>query len=193
MNNRTYGELAVLEKPNQIFVFGSNVLGQHGGGTAKIAYNKYGAQYGVAKGIQGRSYAIPTIDLRKGKRSISLAVIRKSISDFYHYAEKHPDLEFLVAYADLGTPNLNGYSHREMALSFKNFLNIPENVLFSDSYIKLMNLTPISDYQLFSNALLDLKNQFDHILFEECQLAELFGKLEDLLKRIINKKRSKNV
>ena len=30
-------------KPNEIFVFGSNTLGQHYGGAAKIAHEKFGA------------------------------------------------------------------------------------------------------------------------------------------------------
>lgn len=30
-------------KPNEIFVFGSNLEGMHGGGAARVAYNKFGA------------------------------------------------------------------------------------------------------------------------------------------------------
>ena len=30
-------------KPNEIFVFGSNLEGMHGGGAARVAYNKFEA------------------------------------------------------------------------------------------------------------------------------------------------------
>ena len=48
-------------KPNEIFVFGSNLLGHHMGGAARIALEKFGAIYGQGVGLQGNSYAIPTM------------------------------------------------------------------------------------------------------------------------------------
>ena len=35
-------------EPDEIFVFGSNLAGFHGGGAARIAYEKFGAEWGVA-------------------------------------------------------------------------------------------------------------------------------------------------
>ena len=52
------------EQPNTIFVFGSNPEGRHGAGSAKIAMNYWGAVYGQGEGLQGRSYALPTTELR---------------------------------------------------------------------------------------------------------------------------------
>ena len=43
-------------------MFGSNLSGRHGAGAAKLARDKFGAQYGCGKGITGQSYAIPTKD-----------------------------------------------------------------------------------------------------------------------------------
>jgi len=48
-------------KPNEIFVFGSNLAGAHGGGAARVARNKFGAIWGQGVGLQGQSYAIPTM------------------------------------------------------------------------------------------------------------------------------------
>ena len=48
-------------KPNEIFVFGSNLAGMHGGGAAWIAYERFGAIMGQGVGLQGQSYAIPTM------------------------------------------------------------------------------------------------------------------------------------
>ena len=46
---------------NEIFVFGSNLRGLHGGGAARIAFENFGAEYGVGVGRTGQCYAIPTM------------------------------------------------------------------------------------------------------------------------------------
>ena len=46
---------------NEIFVFGSNLAGSHGGGAALLAYRKFGAIWGQGVGLQGQSYGIPTM------------------------------------------------------------------------------------------------------------------------------------
>lgn len=38
-------------RPNEIFVFGSNLKGWHVGGAAFIAYERFGAKIGVAEGF----------------------------------------------------------------------------------------------------------------------------------------------
>ena len=48
-------------KENEIFVFGSNLAGMHGCGAARIARLHFGATMGKGVGLQGQSYAIPTI------------------------------------------------------------------------------------------------------------------------------------
>ena len=51
-----------------IFVFGSNTEGDHGGGAAADAVRHFGAVMGQAAGLQGQSYAIPTVDYsRRGR------------------------------------------------------------------------------------------------------------------------------
>ena len=46
---------------NEIFVFCSNLAGAHGGGAARLAYQRFGAVWGQGVGLQGQSYAIPTM------------------------------------------------------------------------------------------------------------------------------------
>lgn len=46
---------------DEIFVFGSNLAGIHAGGAARVAYERFGAIMGQGVGIQGQSYAIPTM------------------------------------------------------------------------------------------------------------------------------------
>ena len=76
---------------NQIFVFGSNLAGKHNGGGARIAVEKFGAVYGQAVGIQGKSYAIPTLGFEFEK--IPLAEIRFYIDLFFQFAYNHPQYE----------------------------------------------------------------------------------------------------
>ena len=47
--------------PDDIFVFGSNLQGAHNGGAARVARQKFGAIMGQGVGLQGQSYAIPTM------------------------------------------------------------------------------------------------------------------------------------
>ena len=46
---------------NEIFVFGSNLQGMHGGGAARYAHQHFGAVWGKGVGLYGQSYAIPTM------------------------------------------------------------------------------------------------------------------------------------
>lgn len=39
-------------QPNEIFVFGSNLSGHHGGGAALLAMNKWGAIWGQGVGLR---------------------------------------------------------------------------------------------------------------------------------------------
>ena len=85
-----------LEKlrENEIFVFGSNMGGRHFGGAAHTAYVKFGAKWGIAEGITGRCYAIPTLT-REGQK-MKLEAIKTSIVRMYMEAKAHPELDFIV-------------------------------------------------------------------------------------------------
>jgi hypothetical protein len=62
MYNRRYTpEIISSLKPNEIFVFGSNLAGVHGGWSARAARLKFGAVKGQGVGLQGQLYAIPTM------------------------------------------------------------------------------------------------------------------------------------
>lgn len=48
--------------PQEVFVFGSNIRGNHAGGAAKQAFDDFGAQWGAGEGMVGFSYAFPTLN-----------------------------------------------------------------------------------------------------------------------------------
>ena len=81
----------------------------HGGGAARIAYEEFGAEWGVGVGTTGQCYAIPTMDG-------SIDIIRKHVDDFTAYAKAHPELTFLVTRIGCG---IAGWRDGEIAPLFK--------------------------------------------------------------------------
>ena len=89
-------------KPNEVFVFGSNLAGMHGGGAARIARLHFGAAMGNGDGMQGQSYAIPTM---QG----GVDTIRPYVDKFIAYAKEHPDQQFLVTRIGCGIAGFFAY------------------------------------------------------------------------------------
>jgi len=136
---KTYkGHITEL-KDNEIFVFGSNTEGRHGKGAALVARKQFGAVYGQASGLQNRSYAIITKDLRKSTHpSIPVSNIEIQIGFLYNLVRKKPDWLFYVAYSGKGV-NLNSYTPQEMAEMFASH-EIPDNVVFEERFSELVDI-----------------------------------------------------
>lgn len=118
-------------KPNEVFVFGSNLCGRHGAGAAYLAKKRFGAVSGIPRGIQGQSYAIPTKDRRLVRRP--LEDINWEIVEFLACAAYHPNYIFLVTEIGCG---LAGYTPKDIApLFFKQ--PISENVLLPRRFEEL--------------------------------------------------------
>ena len=107
-------------KPNQIFVFGSNLAGKHYGGAAKQAVDMFGAEYGVGEGLTGRSYAFPTLD--EDFKQVSNTVFKAARLHLYKTAQENPDKEFLLTKVGCG---IAGFSEDTMKKLFK---NVPSNI-----------------------------------------------------------------
>ena len=112
--------------PGQVFVFGSNCFGHHAGGAARFALDHYGAVWGQGEGMQGQSYAIPTME---GIENIGPAVER-----FIAYAKEHTELTFLVTPVGCG---IAGYRAEEIAPFFKGAEDIV-NVYLPESFLKVL-------------------------------------------------------
>ena len=95
-------------KPDEIFVFGSNLAGAHGGGAALLAYRKWGAVWGQGVGLQGQTYAIPTMHGGVDK-------IDPYVKDFICFAKQHPEMTFLVTEIGCG---IAGFLLEEIAPLF---------------------------------------------------------------------------
>ncbi|MDO6994298.1 hypothetical protein Q5M87_09795 [Brachyspira innocens] len=99
---------------NEVFVFGSNTQGAHGGGAARFAMN-FGAVYGQAFGLQGKTFAIPTVDYTKsGKMKVS--EIKKYVDKFLDFTLNHKDKKILVTEIGCG---IAGFKVEEMAELFR--------------------------------------------------------------------------
>ena len=97
----------------EIFVFGSNLNGNHYGGAARIAYEKFGAEWGVSEGLSGSTYAIPTLD--KEMQPVSKTDLFNSFCSFIAFIKKHPDLTFYLTKIGCG---IAGWSVCEVAEIF---------------------------------------------------------------------------
>ena len=125
MYNRKFtpNNITHLEE-NEIFVFGSNLAGLHGGGAARLAYKYFGAVWGQGVGLQGQTYAIPT--MQGGVETIS-----PYIDEFISFAKQHPELIFLVTRIGCG---IAGFSDRDIAPLFFSAINL-ENVILPKSFV----------------------------------------------------------
>ena len=95
---------------NQIFVFGSNLSGRHGKGAAKTALG-WGAKWGQSKGLQGRTYGIPTKDASI-RRTLTIEEIKPFVDEFIEFAKGNDNLIFLVTEIGCG---LAGLKPKEVA------------------------------------------------------------------------------
>lgn len=96
-------------KRDEIFVFGSNIHGQHNGGASLLALEHFGAINGQAEGIQGRSYAIPT-------DGNSFEELKAAVERFNEYVVMHPQYRFMLTAIGCGT---GGYSAEQIAPLFR--------------------------------------------------------------------------
>ena len=114
-------------RPEEVFVFGSNLQGAHGGGAARTAYEKFGAEWGVGVGPTGRCYAIPTM---QG----GVETIKPYTDEFIKYAGQHPEKVFLVTRIGCG---IAGFRDSEIAPLFRSGLDM-DNVVLPDSFLKIL-------------------------------------------------------
>jgi hypothetical protein len=118
-------------KEDEVFVFGSNLRGVHGAGAAKTAL-QWGAQYGNPRGLQGKTYAIPTKD--RALNTLPIREIARYVSAFMIFASRFPEKKFLVTAVGCG---LAGYTPEDIAPLFRWCVDL-ENVWLPESFWKIL-------------------------------------------------------
>lgn len=112
---------------DDIFVFGSNLQGHHVGGAARVAYDKFGAEWGNGVGLQGQSYAIPTM---QG----GVETIKPYVDEFIELAREWDQNTFYVTRIGCG---IAGFTDEEIAPLFKEALSL-YNVRLPESFVKIL-------------------------------------------------------
>lgn len=110
---------------NDIFVFGSNLDGFHAGGAARLAVDRFGAVWGQGEGLQGNTYAIPTM---QG----GIETIQPYVDRFIEFAKGHPNLTFYVTKIGCG---IAGFKLSEIAPLFINTLSMP-NIRLPKAFVE---------------------------------------------------------
>ncbi len=109
----------------EVFVFGSNLSGQHMGGAARIAHERFGAKWGIGVGLQGQSYAIPTM---QG----GVETIRPFVDEFIAFARANPQFVFLVTPIGCG---IAGFSAKQIAPLFLEARQV-DNIVLPKSFVE---------------------------------------------------------
>lgn len=115
-------------RPDEIFVFGSNLAGMHAGGAARFAWQNCGAIWGQGVGLQGQSYAIPTM---QG----GVETIKPYVDEFIDFARQHPRLNFLVTEIGCG---IAGFTPDQIAPLFERAANV-ENISLPERFWRCLN------------------------------------------------------
>lgn len=114
-------------EPDDIFVFGSNLDGLHVGGAARVAYEKFGAEWGRGVGMQGQSYAIPTM---QG----GIETIKPYVDQFIRLAREWDQNTFYVTRIGCG---IAGFTDEEIAPLFDEAYDL-YNVRLPESFAKII-------------------------------------------------------
>lgn len=122
--------------PNEIFVFGSNKQGHHAGGAAAYACVNFGAEWGNGYGLQGQSYAIPTLSFAGGTEDhrLPLNEITAYVEEFIKFAKQHPEYVFLVTPIGCG---IAGFTAEQIAPMFKKALRV-KNIYLPKLFIDIL-------------------------------------------------------
>lgn len=111
----------ITELPkNHIFVFGSNAAGNHLGGAAKTAHEKFGAIMGFGEGLFNQSYALPTLNYDMERDYDALC---QAVENFIDCAKRNPKLIFHLTKVGVG---IAGYDEYYLKPLFK---DSPDNVI----------------------------------------------------------------
>lgn len=119
---------------NEVFVFGSNLKGMHLGGAARAALDHFGAKLGQGVGLQGKSYAIPTLE-KVGYKKLDVETIGAYVSEFIDFAKANTDKHFYVTPIGCGIAN---FTDEEIAPLFADAMGV-ENISLPQSFVDVLN------------------------------------------------------
>ena len=161
-------------KSDEVFVFGSNLHGHHGGGAARAAIKKFGAIWGQGVGLQGQSYAIPTM---QG----GVETIKPYVDQFVGFAKEHTELFFYVTRIGCG---IAGFKDSDIAPLFKDAMDVC-NICLPESFVKenKSTISPTVPQELLTMMYGQVRTLVD--LLKELNKQEPIKDSDDARKRLI--------
>lgn len=112
---------------DEVFVFGSNLAGIHTGGAARTALKRFGAVMGQGVGMQGQSYAIPTMHG-------GIDTIKPYVDEFINLAREWDQTTFYVTRIGCG---IAGFTDEEVVPLFAEALKL-YNVRLPKSFVDVL-------------------------------------------------------
>lgn len=132
MSTRISAHTIKTLQPNEVFVFGSNEAGKHYGGAANTALTHFGAILGQGVGLQGQSYAIPSLDGNFAR--LPLENIGRYVEEFIAFAISRPELQFHVTLIGCG---IAGFKVEEIAPLFRAAIPV-ENIWLPKRFVEVL-------------------------------------------------------
>jgi hypothetical protein len=105
----------------EIFVFGSNLNGNHAGGAARFAKDNFNAKEGIGEGLTGDCYAFPT--LGKDMNKLGIEDLKIHVQNLFKCANENCGKIFLLTKVGCG---IAGYDEKFMIDLFR---NSPANII----------------------------------------------------------------
>lgn len=188
--------------PNEVFVFGSNANGNHYGGAANLAYQRFGAVWGVGEGLRGNSYALPT--LNRSMERVSLGALKQAFKHLFQEIDLNPELCFLLTKVGCG---IAGYTVKEVARAFWESVNsfyngrwttyvgsLPEGLIIPEEFYDYMP-QPYRKQERFNKLNSDLlfvekQLQRTHEKVARADDAEEYELLQDTLRELESQRNS---
>lgn len=188
--------------PNEVFVFGSNANGNHYGGAANLAYQRFGAVWGVGEGLRGNSYALPT--LNRSMERVSMGALKQAFKHLFQEIDFNPELCFLLTKVGCG---IAGYTVEEVACAFWESVNsfydgrwttyvgsLPEGLIIPEEFCDYMP-QPYRKQERFNKLNSDLlfiekQLQRTHEKVARTDDAEEYELLQDTLRELESQRNS---
>jgi hypothetical protein len=128
-------------RPDQVFVFGSNLVGEHAGGAAQFAFYYRGASMGIGQGLTERWSPVDRLDLRSYALPtcafpgipLTFETVKAAVTLFKMYANVREDLEFFVTAIGTG---IAGFTHEQIAPLFR---DAPINCVLPQEWERIFN------------------------------------------------------
>lgn len=136
MTLKFHPDMSLPTEPNSLFVFGSNLAGRHGGGSARYAHDNLGAEWGVYSGVTGQCYAVPTVD--SNIMPLPLELVEFYVDKLIEYAWEHNRITFFCTKVGGG---IAGFADEQIAPLFS---NAPPNFDFPEEWKQYLDIAPAS-------------------------------------------------